>query len=487
MTSFNIVTIHSYLSFGLTILFLYQTVVNYFVFKQNVINRSYMKSQIGLCLFSTLYTFLNFLLVLKFSFTFNLFLLNIMWISGSLGTYFYISAIKGFLNDRTKNLFYIQKLTLVSAGGALVSLILWAITGNNFFVHDTIPFVEYNNLYMQQIGGMNPSTLVKFLSFFVFVPTIYSSVYFLHYILKSKNPQKMLLIGVLFNLFAIVNDCTISFWDPAYLLPVMFMAHLFEILRMTYSNQLVLGKRLNLLTNDLIQTSKLSEAGTHFAFLAHEILNPLFAAMGYLDRLKMNLKNIELKPEIGDYFLKIDKQHEKIKSLAKNVKKFTKVGNESEMTKASLNQIILDSLETVQIRAINADVSIKYESLKTDYQIYCFQDQIIQVITNLINNSIEAISSENDRWIEILLSRKSDERTIVISVKDSGKGIPAEVQSRMWESRFTTKKEIGMGLGLSLCHSIITSHGGEIYLNTASPNTEFVIEIPINELNSLSP
>lgn len=479
MDSFKILTIHSYVAFGLTTLFLYQTIVNYFVFKQNVINRSYMKSQIGLCAFSTLYTFISFLLVLKVSVPFNLLLLHIMWISGSLGNYFYISSVKSFLNDKSKSLIHIQKLTLISAGGAFTCLMIWAFTGNNLFIDWTVPFVEYNNIYMQHIGGMNPGPIVKTLSIFVVIPSIYCSIYFLRYLMKSETSQKMLLAGIVFNLFAILNDCLISFWDPAYLLPIMFMAHLFEILRMTYSNQLQVGKKLDQVTYDLIQSSKLSEAGTHFAVLAHEILNPLTAAMGYLERLQKKMDKVNLTPEIADYLSKINRQHKKIEFLAKNVKKYTKVNFSTDMAAINLGHIIQDSLNTIDISAMKAGVSIKYRPTSPDYQISCFQDQIIQVITNILNNAVEAISSQDEKWIEIHQTLKNDSKTVLISIKDSGKGIPRDVQERMWESRFTTKKDTGVGLGLSICSSIITNHGGEIYLNSESLNTEFIIEFPL--------
>lgn len=479
MDSTKILTIHSYLAFGLTTLFLYQTVVNYFVYKQNILSRSYMRSLIGLCVFSALYTFINFLHVIKISVTINLVLLHIMWVSGSLGTYFYISSIKYFLNDRSKKLIHIQKLALISAGGAFLCLMIWALTGTNLFIDATVPFVKYNNMYMQHIGGMNPGVAVKILSLFVFIPIIYSSIYFLRYILKSGTSQKMLIAGIIFSLLAIVNDCAISFWDPTYLLPIMLMAHFFEISRMTYSNQLQVGKKLNQATSDLIQTSKLSEAGTHYAFLAHEILNPLFAAMGYFERLQKNMNKADLTPEFVQYVRKIDRQHKKIESLAKNVKKYTKTSIGTEQAKINLTHIIQDSLDTIEITAMNAGVLIKYHPTNPDIHISCFQDQLVQVITNILNNSIEAISTQEEKWIEIRQNIKKDAKTVLISIKDSGAGIPQDVQERMWESRFTTKLATGVGLGLSLCTSIIANHGGEIYLNTECPNTEFIIEMPM--------
>ena len=473
-----ILSAYNYLTFGAFVLFFYQMIVNCLLLRQNLLNRTYMKSLIGLCAFSTIYAFLSFLLILKISVTINIIFLHITWIAGSLGNYFYISSIKFFINDRSDNLKHIQKLSLISAGGAFICLMIWALTGENYFLDRSVPFVEYNNIFMQQIGGMNPGVVVKILSLFVVIPSVYCSVYFLRTLLKSKKSQALLLTGITFNLLAILNDVLISFWDPAYLMPFIFMAHFFEILRMTYANHLQLGKKLQQVTNDLIQSSKLSEAGTNFAFLAHEILNPLSAAMGYLVLLQKKIAKSGMTPEIEDSVMKIERQHKKIQFLANNVKKYTRINPDAVMSKANLRDIIQDSLDTIEIIAMNSGVSIKCQEINPDIQLSCHPDQLIQVITNLLTNAVEAVRPLEEKWIEINQTLKNNS-TVIISVKDSGRGISPEIQSKIWESRFTTKKDTGVGLGLSLCSSIITSHGGEIYLNCTGTNTEFILEIPL--------
>jgi signal transduction histidine kinase len=327
-----------------------------------------------------------------------------MWISGSLTTYFYIPTIKAFLGDQSKSLAQIRNLSLFSSLSAALCLIIWGALGINLFLDETTPTKHYNNLFMQHIGGMNPSIVVKLLAVIVIFTSIYTAAYFIRYIFKYQRTQKLLFIGVIFSLITILIDSSISFWDPKYLAPVIMISHLFEILRMTYANQVRLGKKLAQLTNDLIQTSKLSEAGSHYALLAHEVLNPLAAAVGYTERL-YKLSSQTVTPEIEDCYLKIHRQHAKIESLAKNVKKYTRMSSQSKMQLFSLDAIIQDAIETINISAYNANVAIDYIPHDENLYIACYQDQIIQVVTNVLNNGIEAISNQPDKWIQIRCSK----------------------------------------------------------------------------------
>ena len=82
--------------------------------------------------------------------------------------------------------------------------------------------------------------------------------------------------------------------------------------------------------------------------------------------------------------------------------------------------------------------------------------------------------------IGILFPIDNENKKVLVSIKDSGAGICPTVQDKIWEHRFTTKKETGVGIGLNLCLLIVKNHGGTIYLNKKSENTEFIIELPLS-------
>jgi C4-dicarboxylate-specific signal transduction histidine kinase len=98
-------------------------------------------------------------------------------------------------------------------------------------------------------------------------------------------------------------------------------------------------------------------------------------------------------------------------------------------------------------------------------------------LINLINNSIDAVSSlkQKDKWININTEKVGE--TVRISVTDCGMGIPSQVVESMFNSFYTTKESgKGTGLGLSISTKIIKNHGGNLYYDETSENTRFVID-----------
>lgn len=143
---------------------------------------------------------------------------------------------------------------------------------------------------------------------------------------------------------------------------------------------------------------------------------------------------------------------------------------------------LAETINTVLILTANA---IKHQKIEviTSFEavplVYCRQDELCQVWTNIITNGIQAIGESGT--IEIGICRKGDDR-VQISIKDSGGGIPAAVRDSVFEPYFTTKpKGIGTGMGLDISRQIILRHNGSIRFETEEGvGTTFYIEIPIN-------
>ena len=115
----------------------------------------------------------------------------------------------------------------------------------------------------------------------------------------------------------------------------------------------------------------------------------------------------------------------------------------------------------------------------------CNPTHMLQVILNLLNNAHDATENLEEKWVELKLEEKGP--TLVISVIDSGKGIPADIQQKIFKPLFTTKEVgKGTGLGLSICTSLVEDHGGRLYLDSAASNTCFVVEIPKRNPEKLS-
>jgi len=139
----------------------------------------------------------------------------------------------------------------------------------------------------------------------------------------------------------------------------------------------------------------------------------------------------------------------------------------------------LDSTLTIlthKIRAKQATVERRYAA---DLPRICaYASELTQVWTNLLDNALDAIAPGGH--VEVVTAREGDR--VRVEIGDDGAGIPAELQSRIWEPFFTTKAVgEGTGLGLDIAHSIVTrQHGGEIALTSRPGATRFVVRLPID-------
>lgn len=124
----------------------------------------------------------------------------------------------------------------------------------------------------------------------------------------------------------------------------------------------------------------------------------------------------------------------------------------------------------------NHSVALEVSSLP-EISIECRSVQLAQVLTNLLNNAFDALILLPRKWVRVGVEASDD--VIRIAVTDSGTGIPRHIADKLMLPFFTTK-EIGKGtgLGLSISKGIIEDHGGKFWLDRASVNTKFIIELP---------
>lgn len=124
-----------------------------------------------------------------------------------------------------------------------------------------------------------------------------------------------------------------------------------------------------------------------------------------------------------------------------------------------------------------ARIHFTLRSTPSDIIITGDEKQLSQVFLNLLKNSIQALEGESNGQVEVTLEVTDK---LYIRITDNGKGIPVELQEKIFVPFFTTKAE-GMGIGLSLCRQIIKKHGGDFYLSESRKgNTTFVIEWVLN-------
>ena len=131
---------------------------------------------------------------------------------------------------------------------------------------------------------------------------------------------------------------------------------------------------------------------------------------------------------------------------------------------------ILDQLTSVLATRIRNKVVDLRSEVRDDPEIYAVADEIRHLITNLLSNSIDAVTRGGRIRVRISPAKEWNENGrsgVRLTVADSGSGIPQAVQSELFEPFFTTKKNVGTGLGLWLCKGIVERHHGSIRVKSS--------------------
>jgi len=150
---------------------------------------------------------------------------------------------------------------------------------------------------------------------------------------------------------------------------------------------------------------------------------------------------------------------------------------EVNSSRFTIQDILHHSLELWQEKISKSAIEMTFDNEESPLEIEGIQSCFVQIFSHLVSNSYHAIKDEKNPWIFISIKRKFDQ--IEIKIKDSGQGIPREIESHIFTPFFTSKKTSNSsGLGLPLVKSIIRSMNGDIYVDKSEPNTCFTINLP---------
>ncbi|MGD8471475.1 MAG: ATP-binding protein [Desulfobacteraceae bacterium] len=226
---------------------------------------------------------------------------------------------------------------------------------------------------------------------------------------------------------------------------------------------------------------KMASLGRVAAGIAHEIRNPLSGINIYLNTLN-KLHHKEGSEEKVEQILKnIQSASVKIESVIRRVMDFAKP-SEPKLTLVDINDPITDAINLTAVTMRKSGIQIK-KSLADDLpRSYADKNLIEEMVLNLLNNAAEAMKTmEMDTGKNIAVASFVEGDHIIIQVSDSGPGVSKENRDKILDPYFTTKHE-GTGIGLSLCHRIITDHGGSLTVSDSElGGAEFRIEIPIKK------
>jgi C4-dicarboxylate-specific signal transduction histidine kinase len=230
---------------------------------------------------------------------------------------------------------------------------------------------------------------------------------------------------------------------------------------------------------ELARVARITTMGEMAASIAHEINQPLTAivnnANASLRWLGQDPPNVErarsvLKRVVSDG----GRAGEVIRSIRGMLEK-----SSQERVQLDVNDLIREVMTFVRADLKHHGITVRTELAEDLPRISAVRIQLQQVLLNLIANAVESLASIKDRArVVTIRSQKADGYGILVTVEDTGTGIDQKDLERIFEPFFSTKPE-GMGMGLSICRSIVEAHGGRITASPASPcGSVFQVGLP---------
>lgn len=237
--------------------------------------------------------------------------------------------------------------------------------------------------------------------------------------------------------------------------------------------------RLQELQSELLHVSRLSAMGQMAATLAHELNQPLTAVANYLQAARRLMEHAtpdfaKVKQAVG---LGVE-QALRAGMIIRRLRNFVARG-ETERRSENVSKMLEEAcaLALVGLKESGVNVDLRFDA--ADALVNVDKIQIQQVLVNLIRNAFEAMADHERR--ELIIGSVVRDDLVEVSVTDSGAGIAPDIEAQLFKP-FVTSKPLGLGVGLSICRTIVEAHGGQLW-NEPNPagGTIFVFTLPLSQ------
>jgi PAS domain S-box-containing protein len=232
---------------------------------------------------------------------------------------------------------------------------------------------------------------------------------------------------------------------------------------------------------ELAHVTRVTTLGELTVSIAHEVNQPLAAVVANAEAclrwLRRGTPDVDAACRSVEWIIddgnRASEVIRRVRALAKKTS--------AEKVPLDVNDVLRETIPLVQRELISHQVLLRMELAPALAMILGDRVQLQQVIINLVMNAIEAMQSVTDRPRELVIrSRQDEKQQVLVSVTDCGVGISAENADRLFNAFFTTKSS-GMGMGLSICRSIIETHGGRLWATANIPyGATFQFTLPVD-------
>jgi PAS domain S-box-containing protein len=245
--------------------------------------------------------------------------------------------------------------------------------------------------------------------------------------------------------------------------------------------------RLQQMQSDFAHMNRLNIMGELAASLSHEITQPIAsarnnarAAQNFLNKQPPDLD--EVTEALGCVVADADRAGEILDRIRDQVKKASPRKDHFDLN-AAINEVTVLARNVI----MQNSVSVQTQLAEGPFPIHADRVQLQQVVMNLLLNAVEAMGASQAGARELLISSEQHHKGVLVAVRDSGPGIDAAHLERVFDPFYTTKSR-GMGMGLSICRSIIDAHGGRLWAEVnETRGTIFQFSLPCAENQLMDP
>jgi two-component system sensor kinase FixL len=212
----------------------------------------------------------------------------------------------------------------------------------------------------------------------------------------------------------------------------------------------------------LAHVGRLGTLGEMAAGIAHEINQPLTAITNYARACQRMLRaGRSAEPQLVDALDKVSVQAKRAGEVIRKLRSLSRK-HDTHREPVNVNELILDVVRLAETEARLRGLNVRLELAEPSCAVVADVVQIQQVVLNLLRNGMEAMDDADGEGDLVLRTAVHAGSEVEVAVTDHGTGVSEELEEQLFQPFFTTK-ESGMGIGLSICRSIIESHGGRLW------------------------